>query len=199
MKRIVGLLTIAAVCLSCGFVKVRSLSDADIDNFLTANAALRQVGPKLGLEDINSGQADGQAGFAQVEAAIKEAGFSGYREFVEVTAAIGAAVSVLEGQATVATYDAAAQDINAAMPSEMRVAFDEFMNDPNNTPEMKAAFEAQLRASLGEAQANFNTEYARNKPFATAVLEFFTKNGNDANLELVRPRLREITAALAGQ
>ena len=59
---------------------------------------LTRCGPTLSsfaTPDGASALKSGQEGFAEVDAAVKSAGFADFREFVEVSAAIGLAVSVI--------------------------------------------------------------------------------------------------------
>ena len=162
-----------------------ALTDEAIAKYVAATANLREIGPGI-AERFQTEAIPAELSIeegARIEDAVKKAGFSSYAEFVQVGAKIGWAFSSAEGRAFLSDMD---QQLAAGMAQ-----LDEAVNDPNTPEDVKA----QLRAQKAYTQS----EFARNRKWATPVLAVAGAAVDDADFEVILRHRAELEAAFQGK
>lgn len=157
-----------------------SLTDADVTRYIAAYKNLRAAGPGL-AQQARAGV--GLTGQANVEDAVKRAGFKSYAEFVKVNSKIAWAFT--NGQAT-AKLDDTAHDVSEGEKTLMKN-----IADPN-VPE---AAKVEMRKALAEIQGT----YAKNKKYANVAMGVSNALTNEGDVAVVMRHRPELEAAFQGR
>lgn len=171
--------------VACTKVLGPEITDETVDKYIKANENLRKLGPELLKKAHASEGGDltaGMEGYAQVEKAVRDAGFESYREFVVVNAKIGAAFSMLEGRGFMTKME----KMNAIGTEEI----DKQLADPNLPPE--------TRAELEQAKKTIRENYEKNKPWAEGVLKGVDMVVDEQTEEVIKRNQDRLRVALAG-
>jgi hypothetical protein len=150
------------ICTTGCFFFGTKLSERDVQNFIKAQQKL--IG--LGLEAGNKGLAGNE--LKQVEGIVKSAGFKDIAHFLQVSASIGAAMSLVQGASFLDQMD----DATKSGLEEI----DKALADPN-TP-------AETTAELKKNRETILKEWEQNSSKAQPVLDF-TKSFVDKDTQVL--------------
>lgn len=164
------------------------LNDELIARYIVAYKRLRQIAPNLARQMANSDgttPADietGVQGFEQIEAAIKEAGFKDYAEFVRTNARIAWAFNQIQGRAFM-----------GKMERMHQIGLEEIDAQLAN-PEVPEEAKAELRRARQEIIDN----YEKNVPYAEGVLSVTENLTDKETIEVVARHRAALEEAYIG-
>ena len=184
--RVVMAVVLAGALAGCMPAKVK-LTDDDVTRYVKAYKAIRTAAPEIAGELQEGGGQPTAADLGKLDAAVKQAGFKDYAEFVKVNAAVGLVFSQAKAGAFMKATDG---NVNAA-----EAEIDRQLASPNVPAEVKAQLRSQKEA--------MRKEYDKNKGWADMVMGFTSKlTGavtDEASVAVVQRHASEIEAAFTGQ
>ncbi len=180
--RVVAAILLAAALAGCMPGKVK-LTDGDVIRYVKAYRAIRTAAPQVAGDLQKGGGKPSPADLAKFDAAVKQAGFKDYGEFVKVNAAVAWAFSQAKAGAFMKETDGA---VNAAAAE-----IDQKLADPT----VPAAVKEQLRIQKEQIQK----EYAKNKGWADVAMGLSGALTDEASVAVVQRHSQEIEAAYTGR
>lgn len=168
-----------------GCPKPQPVTDDQVVRYIKAYKALKQAGPKAAamVGKQNPLPEAGQAGYQEIEKAIKSAGFKDYPEFVRVNAAVAWAFSQGQG-------DAFLKDMDGQQKAAIQ-QIDQQLKNPNLPPPAKA--------QLTHARTQIINEYKKNKGWADVSMNVTSKLTDKDSVAVVMKHRKELEAAFTGR
>ncbi|MDB5101749.1 MAG: hypothetical protein JWM80_6170 [Cyanobacteria bacterium RYN_339] len=184
LSRLVAVALCLALMPACS--KKEPLTDDQVTKYIQAYTAIREVAPdlagKVGKEGGGLPEA-GQAGFGDIEKAVKDAGFKNYPEFVRVNAAVAWSFSQGQGQAFMAEMSDAHKNAYAKI--------DEQLANP--------AVPAEAKAELTKAKAEIEANYTKSKGWADIPMKLMAKLSDKDSVDVVMRHRKELEAAFTAK
>lgn len=182
---------ITALCLAvlptlAGCPKSEPVTDQQVVRYIQAYKALKKAGPKAAAMVGKQGQKlpdAGQAGYQEIEKAIKSAGFKDYPEFVRVNAAVAWAFSQGQGDAFLKDMDGQQKAAIAQIDAQLK--------NPNVPPPVKAQLQASRKQIIDE--------FKKNKGWADVSMNVTSKLTDKASVAVVMKHRKELEAAFTGR
>lgn len=166
--------------ISCGpSVK---LTDDLVVKYIAGYKKVREVSPELAGAIRNEKTPETPAQIKQIDAAVKEAGWSGYPEFMKVNAAVAFAF----GQYQATRFMGEMSEMQDAGLKQI----DEQLADPSVPEETKAELRKN-REKLAES-------YSKSKGWADKVMTLFNHFSDQKAIEVVKRHSSELEKAFTG-
>ncbi|HEY9842809.1 MAG: hypothetical protein ACAI44_03835 [Candidatus Sericytochromatia bacterium] len=179
MKKLIPILLLLSACGG------PQLDDQVVEHYIQAYRQIRAVSPQLAasLKKPDFTAADGQAGYDQIEAAVKQAGFRDMGEFVQVNARIGMAFSQLHGAAFMGEMDQKVKQGLAQLDNQLK------------NPKLPA----ETRKQLETTRQQLLSQYQQGKPWAEGVMKTFDKSVDAESVAVVKKHEQELLALFQGK
>ena len=187
-KQIIIFIIVISI-FSCGFLGTKiKLTDSHITGYIKVCRTLSRNSPAMLAmlqAQQNVSEEDAKSQFNNIESVIKDAGFTDYEEFMNVSMEIAKCMSLVSSQ----NFMTKINNLDEKIEQDVMNQINESMADD---PELRAAFEQALKEEMANIREETADENAKNNEIANMILNELKKVTDSDNADVISRHIDEL-------